>query len=85
MNLARDWPRGSRRQTANSISNPAAAKSGTLSAMFMKPKPDASRRSLLVSALAQPHFAYGPLGGQEYELAHAMDLANHLSQFSAVG
>lgn len=33
----------------------------------------------------QPHFAYGALGKQEYELAHAMHLANHLSQFSAVG
>lgn len=33
----------------------------------------------------QPHFAYGALGKQEYELAHAMHLANHFSQFSAAG
>jgi hypothetical protein len=29
----------------------------------------------------QPHFAYGALSKSEYELAHAMHLANHLSQF----
>jgi hypothetical protein len=28
-----------------------------------------------------PHFAYGELSKQEYELAHAMHLANHLSAF----
>lgn len=31
----------------------------------------------------RPHFAYGALGKQEYELAHAMHLANHLSAFRA--
>lgn len=30
----------------------------------------------------QPHFAYGELNKQEYELAHAMHLANHFAQFS---
>jgi hypothetical protein len=30
----------------------------------------------------RPHFAYGELARQEYELAHAMHLANHLSAFS---
>lgn len=29
----------------------------------------------------RPHFAYGELTRQEYELAHAMHLANHLSAF----
>ena len=29
----------------------------------------------------RPHFAYGELTKQEYELAHAMHLANHLSAF----
>jgi hypothetical protein len=29
----------------------------------------------------QPHFAYGELNKQQYELAHAMHLANHLSAF----
>ena len=29
----------------------------------------------------QPHFAYGPLGHAQYEQAHAMHLANHLSAF----
>lgn len=29
----------------------------------------------------QPHFAYGVLDKKQYELAHAMHLANHLSQF----
>ena len=29
----------------------------------------------------QPHFAYGALDKKEYELAHAMHLANHLSAF----
>lgn len=29
----------------------------------------------------QPHFAYGALEKNEYELAHAMHLANHLSAF----
>ena len=29
----------------------------------------------------RPHFAYGDLGKQEYERAHAMHLANHLSAF----
>jgi Protein of unknown function (DUF1569) len=28
-----------------------------------------------------PHFAYGELSRQQYELAHAMHLANHLSAF----
>jgi hypothetical protein len=32
----------------------------------------------------QPHFAYGALDKKAYELAHAMHLANHLSQFNAV-
>lgn len=32
----------------------------------------------------QPHFAYGVLDKKEYELAHAMHLANHLSQFRTV-
>ncbi len=31
----------------------------------------------------QPHFAYGELSKKEYELAHAMHLANHLSAFQA--
>lgn len=31
----------------------------------------------------QPHFAYGALTKQDYELAHAMHLANHLSAFRA--
>ena len=31
----------------------------------------------------QPHFAYGALDHGQYELAHAMHLANHLSAFSA--
>lgn len=30
-----------------------------------------------------PHFAYGALDKKEYELAHAMHLANHLSAFRA--
>lgn len=30
-----------------------------------------------------PHFAYGGLSKSEYELAHAMHLANHLSGFDA--
>lgn len=30
-----------------------------------------------------PHFAYGPLSKSQYELAHAMHLANHLSYFRA--
>lgn len=30
----------------------------------------------------QPHFAYGALSKPEYELAHAMHLANHFSQFN---
>lgn len=29
----------------------------------------------------QPHFAYGALDKRQYELAHAMHLANHLSAF----
>jgi Protein of unknown function (DUF1569) len=29
----------------------------------------------------QPHFAYGPLTKSQYELAHSMHLANHLSYF----
>lgn len=33
----------------------------------------------------QPHFAYGALNKAEYELAHAMHLANHLSAFQAQG
>lgn len=33
----------------------------------------------------QPHFAYGALTKQQYELAHAMHLANHLSEFDAPG
>jgi Protein of unknown function (DUF1569) len=31
----------------------------------------------------QPHFAYGVLDKTQYELAHAMHLANHLSTFHA--
>jgi hypothetical protein len=31
----------------------------------------------------QPHFAYGSLGKSEYELAHAMHLANHFSAIDA--
>lgn len=31
----------------------------------------------------KPHFAYGELSKTEYELAHAMHLANHLSAFHA--
>jgi hypothetical protein len=31
----------------------------------------------------QPHFAYGTLDKKAYEQAHAMHLANHLSQFRA--
>lgn len=33
----------------------------------------------------QPHFAYGALDKETYELAHAMHLANHLSAFHAQG
>jgi hypothetical protein len=29
-----------------------------------------------------PHFAYGELSKSDYDLAHAMHIANHLSQFS---
>lgn len=32
----------------------------------------------------QPHFAYGALDKKEYERAHAMHLANHLSQFRII-
>lgn len=32
----------------------------------------------------QPHFAYGALGKVQYEQAHAMHLANHVSAFDAV-
>lgn len=32
----------------------------------------------------QPHFAYGALDKKAYELAHAMHLANHLSQFKTI-
>lgn len=32
----------------------------------------------------QPHFAYGALSRQQYEQAHAMHLANHLSAFDLV-
>jgi hypothetical protein len=32
-----------------------------------------------------PHFAYGPLSKVQYELAHAMHLANHLSVFDVQG
>jgi len=35
------------------------------------------------SGSLQPHFAYGALDRQAYELAHAMHLANHLSAFRA--
>ena len=31
----------------------------------------------------RPHFAYGELSKQQYELAHAMHVANHLSAFRA--
>ncbi|MES2942997.1 MAG: DUF1569 domain-containing protein [Pseudomonadota bacterium] len=37
------------------------------------------------SAPLQPHFAYGALDKKEYELAHAMHLANHLSGFQVKG
>ena len=33
----------------------------------------------------QPHFAYGALDKAQYEQAHAMHLANHLSAFDVVG
>lgn len=33
----------------------------------------------------QPHFAYGDLDKVQYELAHAMHLANHFAQFYVVG
>lgn len=33
----------------------------------------------------RPHFAYGELDKRNYELAHAMHLANHLSAFRAKG
>jgi len=33
----------------------------------------------------RPHFAYGELTKPEYELAHAMHVANHLSAFRAEG
>ncbi|AOW13068.1 hypothetical protein LPB72_19120 [Hydrogenophaga crassostreae] len=32
----------------------------------------------------QPHFAYGDLDKAQYELAHAMHLANHFSQFNVI-
>ena len=32
-------------------------------------------------AALRPHFAYGPLDKTEYELAHAMHLADHFSAF----
>jgi hypothetical protein len=35
------------------------------------------------SGLLKPHFAYGALSKKEYELAHAMHLANHFSAFHA--
>lgn len=35
------------------------------------------------TGLLKPHFAYGALSKNEYELAHAMHLANHLSAFHA--
>ena len=35
------------------------------------------------SAPLLPHFAYGALDKKEYELAHALHLANHLSAFRA--
>lgn len=35
------------------------------------------------SGVLKPHFAYGALSKEEYELAHAMHLANHLSAFQA--
>lgn len=37
------------------------------------------------AGLLKPHFAYGALSKKEYELAHAMHLANHLSGFHAKG
>lgn len=33
----------------------------------------------------QPHFAYGALDKKDYELAHAMHLANHFSGFQVAG
>jgi hypothetical protein len=33
------------------------------------------------SGILAPHFAYGKLSKEDYELAHAMHLANHLSGF----
>ena len=33
----------------------------------------------------RPHFAYGALDKERYELAHAMHLANHFAQFNGVG
>jgi hypothetical protein len=41
------------------------------------------RKFLHWSEPLRPHFAYGELNKQEYELAHAMHLANHLSAFRA--
>jgi hypothetical protein len=35
------------------------------------------------SAPLKPHFAYGALSKSEYELAHAMHIANHISMFRA--
>ena len=37
------------------------------------------------TALLHPHFAYGALNKSQYEQAHAMHLANHLSAFDVVG
>lgn len=34
------------------------------------------------TAPLRPHFAYGELSRPEYELAHAMHLANHFSAFT---
>lgn len=36
-------------------------------------------------ASLKPHFAYGPLDKKQYDLAHAMHLANHLSGFDLAG
>lgn len=45
------------------------------------------RRAILAfhgwSGPLRPHFAYGALDKKDYELAHAMHIANHLSAFRA--
>ena len=50
------------------------------------PEPKSNWPMLAFAASSKPllpHFAYGDLSKQEYELAHAMHLADHPSAFRA--